>query len=287
VGCGYTGARLARRLAARTPIWALTRSEASAAALTAGGIRARALDFDGPGAFEGPPDLAAVVYLAPPPDTGTGDPRLGRFLAGLGAARPGVLVYASTTGVYGDAGGLAVDEALPPAPADGASRRRLEAEAQVGAWAAARGARAVILRVAAIYGPGRLPLERLRRGEPVLRPEDGAPGNRIHVDDLAAACEAALIRPISGPVNVADGHPESTGAFFERAARLAGLPAPRRVTLAEAARELSPGLLAHLRVSRRILIGRLTGELGVRPRTPEAGLRDSLAELGWPSSAGR
>lgn len=286
-GCGYTGARLARRLLPQRPVLALVRSAASAAALEAGGIPARAVDLDARVAFDLPPDLGAVVYLAPPTAAGTGDPRLQGFLAALGGARPRVLVYLSSTGVYGDAGGRPVDEATPPAPADGASRRRLAAEGLAAAWCAGRGVRAVILRVAGIYGPHRLPLERLGRGEPVLRPEDSGPGNRIHVDDLVAACAAALDRPVAGVVNVADGNPEATGAFFERVARLAGLPPPRRVTMAEARRELSPGLLAFLQVSRRVLARRLVEDLGVdlRYADPEAGIRASLEEMGLSTGA--
>lgn len=287
-GCGYTGARLARRLTGQRPVLALVRSAASAAALAAGGIPARAVDLDGDGGFPAPPDLASVVYLAPPPGEGEGDPRFQRFLEGLGGARPQVLVYLSTTGVYGDAQGAPVDEATPPAPGNAQGRRRLAAERAGAAWCAERGVRWVALRVAGIYGPHRLPLDRLRAGEPVLRPEDSGPGNRIHVDDLVAACEAALDRPVTGPVNVTDGDPRSIGAFLELAARLAGLPPPRRVTLAEARQAISPGMLAFLLASRRVLNGRLTEELGVTLRyaDPEAGLRASLDEMGI-STAGR
>jgi nucleoside-diphosphate-sugar epimerase len=287
-GCGYTGARLARRLAARSPVLALVRSQASAAALTASGIRAQAVDLDGAGAFEVPTDLPAVIYLAPPAPQGEGEPRLQRFLAGLGGARPRVLIYLSTTGVYGDAGGLPVDEASPTTPTDGASRRRLAAEGIASAWCAARDARCVVLRVAGIYGPHRLPLERLQMGEPVLRPEASGPGNRIQVDDLVATCEAALDRPVSGVVNVSDGDHRSIGAFLELVARLAGLPPPRRVTLAEARQELSPGMLAFVLTSRCVLNRRLREELGVSLRyaDPEAGVRASLREMGI-STAGR
>lgn len=288
-GCGYTGVRLARRLIPRRPVVALVRSAASAAALAAAGIPARAADLDGPGAVEVPPDLAAVVYLAPPPATGEADPRLRRFLDSLAEVRPVVLVYLSTTGVYGDTGGRPVDEASPTPPGEAASRRRLAAEGLVSAWCGARGLRCVVLRVAGIYGPHRLPLERLRAGEPVVNPEESGPGNRIHVDDLVAACEAALDRAVSGVVNVADGDHRSIGAFLELVARLAGLPAPRRVTLEEARHELSPGMLAFLLASREVLNRRLVEDLGVRLRyaDPEAGVRESLREMGLISSAAR
>ena len=83
-----------------------------------------------------------------------------------------------------------------------------------------------MLRVPGIYGPHRLPLERLARGEPALRPEDAGPGNRIHVDDLVTACVAALERPVHGVFNVTDGNPASTTVYLQRAAALAGLPPP-------------------------------------------------------------
>lgn len=280
VGCGYTGVRLARLLANRGPVIGLVRSPASAAALAASGVPVRVVDLDGGAALNLPRDLASVVYLAPPSAEGEGDPRLRRFLEGLSGLRPRVLVYLSTTGVYGDTGGLPVDEASPTRPGDAASRRRLAAEQHVASWCGAAGARGVILRVAGIYGPGRLPLERLRAGEPVLRPEDSGPGNRIHVDDLAAACEAALDRPVGGIVNVADGDHRSIGLFMELVARLAGLPPPRRVKLEEARRELSPGMLAYVLASRRVMSRRLVEDLGVRPRDPEAGVRESLVEMG-------
>ena len=284
VGCGYTGLRLARCLAARGPVpgqvSGLVRTPASAAALEASGVPARVVDLDGAVALDLPRDLASVVYLAPPSAEGEGDPRLGRFLEGLGGLRPCVLVYLSTTGVYGDTGGLPVDEASPTVPGDAASHRRLAAEKLVGSWCGAAGARGVILRVAGIYGPGRLPLDRLRAGEPVLRPEDSGPGNRIHVDDLAAACEAALDRPLSGAFNVADGDHRSIGAFMELVARQAGLPPPRRVTREEARRELGPGMLAYVLASRRVMNRRLVEDLGVRPRNPEDGVRESLVEMG-------
>jgi nucleoside-diphosphate-sugar epimerase len=284
-GCGYTGTRLARRLTVLGPVLALARSQVHAEALVAAGIPALAADLDGPFAVA-IPKPEAIVYSVPPAPRGSEDPRLQRFLEGLGEARPAVLVYLSTTGVYGDADGLPVDENRPPEPEDDAGRRRLAAEETALAWCQARGTRCVVLRVSGIYGPHRLPLERLQRGEPVLWPEESTPGNRIHVDDLVEACVAALRGPAAGRINVADGDHRSIGAFLELVARVAGLPPPRRVTMAEARQEVSPGMLAFLLVSKRVINRRLREELGVSLRyaDPEAGVRASLREMDWPST---
>ncbi len=282
-GCGYTGTRLARRRLDAGPVLALVRGVSSAAALLGQGIPAVAVDFDADAPLPAlPSDLGTVVYLAPPAGGGTEDLRLARFLQALGPARPPVFVYFSTTGVYGDTRGAAVDEASPVAPQEDRSKQRRDAERRVATWCGARGVRPVILRVPAIYGPHRLPLDRLQWGEPVLREEDSGPGNRVHVDDLVAACGAALDRPVSGVFNLTDGAPLSMAAFTSRVAVLAGLPAPRRVSWAEAQSVMSPGILAFLRES-RLVTSRRWQELGWTPgyANPDDGIRASLVEMGW------
>jgi nucleoside-diphosphate-sugar epimerase len=248
------------------------------------GIPALAVDLDQEGTVAPgllPSGLGTLVYLAPPTGTGTRDLRIARFLDALGSARPDPFIYLSTTGVYGDTRGGPVDEDSPAVPIEDRSRRRLDAEQRVTQWCRDRSVRCVVFRVPAIYGPHRLPLDRLRQQEPVLRAEDSGPGNRIHVDDLVDACLAALRRPATGVFNLTDGLPESMADFQARLARLAGLPEPPRVTWAEAERVLPPGLLAFLRESRLITSRRMT-ELGWVPRygQPGAGIRASLLEMG-------
>jgi nucleoside-diphosphate-sugar epimerase len=282
-GCGYTGLRLARRLQPRWQVTALARSAAAATTLNAAGIATAQLDLDAtasPGALAKVTDGAAIAYLVPPPDSGASDPRLERFFAAVGPARPTALLYMSTTGVYGDTRGAAVTEDSAVAPGNDRSRRRVAAEAIVRGWCEARGVRWVVLRVPGIYGPGRLPLERLQRGEPTLRPEDAGPGNRIHVDDLVTACVASLERPVQGVFNVSDGNPATTTEFLQRTAALAGLPAPPLVAFADAAGRISPGMLAFLRESRRVDNRRMREELGIEPRFAnlDDGIAASLAE---------
>ncbi len=267
-GCGYVGLRLAVRLLALGPVIALTRGAATAAALAARGLDTERWDLDAPDAPP-PPALArpaVFYYLIPPPAQGTTDPRLARALNAL-TVPPARFVYISTTGVYGDTGGAVVDEDSPLNPTTERAQRRADAEQQVRTWCKAGGVPWTILRVPGIYGPGRLPLERLRRGEPVIRHAEAGYSSRIHADDLAEACVLAGTLPTAaGRVyNVTDGNTATMTEYFERVAALAGLPAPPLVSRAEAHRLLSPGLMSFLDESRRIDSSRIRRELGFAP----------------------
>jgi nucleoside-diphosphate-sugar epimerase len=288
VGCGYVGSRLARRESGRRPLLALVRSGRNAAGLQSAGVPALRIDLDAAPDPALQPALAAgsahaaVVYLAPPPDNGTTDPRLATFLAQIEGAKPAVFVYISTTGVYGDAGGAIVDEFTPVAPSNDRSRRRVAAESTAQAWCAARGVRCVILRVPGIYGPDRLPLERLRRREPALREEDAGPGNRIHVDDLVAAIVAAIdLRSAQGVFNVTDGDYASTTAYLLLTAAVAGIDPPALISKAEALTKIPAGMLSFLLESRRVDNRRLLAGLGLQLQHPtlQSGVLASFAEM--------
>ncbi|HSN70417.1 MAG TPA: SDR family oxidoreductase [Steroidobacteraceae bacterium] len=281
VGCGYTGARLARRLEPTHEVLGCVATPGSIDRLAAQGIQATVLDLDDAGVS--PVDAewlrgAIVCHLAPPPPAGTEDPRTRRLLELL-PATPASLLYLSTTGVYGDCEGAVVTEATPIRPATDRARRRSDAEATVLRWCEAHDVRPIVLRVPGIYGPGRLPLERLRRGEPVIAAAEAGAGNRIHVDDLVTACELAIEQPAArGIYNVGDGNHASSSVYFATVARLAGLPAPREITMAEAREALPPAMLSFLLESRRVSTARIRDELGFVPRYAalEDGIRASL-----------
>ena len=281
-GCGYVGRRLAARLRERFDVAALVRSSESAAALERQGLKTVLIDLDRVRAGASIPerlDQEAIVYLAPPPSQGESDLRLDRFLQ-LAIVPPRTFVYMSTTGVYGDAGGGFVDESTPVMPATDRARRRVSAEEMTRVWCHERRVRRVVLRVPGIYGPGRLPLERLRKAEPVVRQEDAGISNRIHVDDLVTACEAAIEnKEARGVYNVTDGNSISSTAFIDLVADLSGLPRPPRVPMEEAQLTFSPERLSFLNESRRVGNDRMLKHLGVRLRYAEleAGIRASLA----------
>jgi len=288
VGCGYVGSRLAHRESARRPLLALVRSGRNATGLQSAGVPTLRIDLDAApdptlqAALAAAADRAAVVYLAPPPDSGTTDPRLATFLAQIEDFTPAVFVYISTTGVYGDADGALVDEFTPVAPSNDRSRRRVAAESTAQAWCAARGVRCVILRVPGIYGPDRLPLERLRRREPALREEDAGPGNRIHVDDLVAAIVAAMDRTSAqGVYNVTDGDYASTTTYLQLTATVAGIEPPALISKAEALTKIPAGMLSFLLESRRVDNRRMLADLGLQLRYPtlRSGVLASYAEM--------
>ncbi len=107
------------------------------------------------------------------------------------AAPPGLVLMASSTGVYAQADGSWVDETSPAEPQSFSGQRLMQAEAHV----AQSGLPHCIVRFAGIYGPGRDHLLRqVRAGQ------GGAADytNRIHAEDCAAIIEHLVQRHFDG-----------------------------------------------------------------------------------------
>lgn len=273
VGCGDVGLRVLRLLAGRWRVFALTSSPQRRAELCAAGAVPLVGNLDEPATLGRLGALAdAVLHLAPPPSSGTGDPRTANLLRALArGGRAQRLVYVSTSGVYGDRGGARFDETRPVTPATDRARRRVDAEWQVRRFGR-RGATACVLRVPGIYAldrAGGSPAERLQRGTPVLEPDDDVYTNHIHADDLARACVAALARGAPQRVyHASDDTALRMGDYFDLAADLLGLPRPPRITREQARAQLSPMLLSFMSESRRLDNRRLKRELRLQLRYP-------------------
>ena len=274
VGCGDLGRRIALRLREQgQSVLALVRSDSSAAQLAALGFAVLQQDLDAKIAPLAVADTN-LLYLAPPPATGTTDTRLQHFLEAL-TGQPRRFVYLSTTGVYGDCGGAWIDETAPLKPKADRAWRRVDAEAQVRRAAEAHGWHYNIVRVPGIYGPGRLPLARLRSSEPLLRAEQAPFTNRIHVDDLARVFIALLERGENGAIyNACDGNPGNMTEYFHRVADAAGIARAPEIDLAAAREQLSPGLVSYLEESRRLGNAKLLRDLKITLDYPtlDAGL---------------
>ncbi|MCS3902750.1 nucleoside-diphosphate-sugar epimerase [Methylohalomonas lacus] len=280
VGCGDTGRRLAElHRNAGDGVTVTSRSTERCALLAEDGFTSRQLDLDNVNADQ--PIAAEVVYLlAPPGGSGGHDPRTHNLLQWLDTGTlPRRFVYISTTGVYGDCQGDWVTENRPRNPHSQRASRRAAAEQQLEIWAQQRGVALVILRVPGIYGPGRLPLDRLQRGDPIIRESEAPWSNRIHIDDLASATHlAGSLTQVEAIYNVSDGQPTSMTDYFNRLADTLGLPRPPQVSRAEAEQQLSASMLSFLNESRRIDNRRLLESLGLQLRYPDltTGLKSCL-----------
>jgi len=196
LGCGYTGQRVARRLLAR------------GCTVTCVALHPRdgvmAMDLQEPGALD---RLRAMVtpgvrVLHSVPTLEGEQDRLAVEML-HGAAR---VVYLSTTGVYGET--EFVDETTTVTQ-DGA-RTRTEQAILTGPWSS------LVLRPAAIYGPGRIARRRITT----------ACVSRIHVDDLATHADAALFSDVTGAWPVADELPCPSVEVARFHAALLGFPPP-------------------------------------------------------------
>lgn len=273
VGLGYVGHALARALEDLGVDWVGLRRQPE------GNPHVRPVDLDrDPVALEDV-DTSRIVYLAPPQDNTEGDPRLRRFLQALEDRPPERLLYASTTGVYGNQEGAVVDETAPLRAATGRALRRLDAESVVAEAAERWGTDWVILRLPGIYGPGRLREEQIRAGLEVPCPEVCPPGNRIHRDDIVAAILRLLAGEApTGTFNLADAEHMSSTDFARAVAKRIGVELPPCIEDLEAYYAAYPGMASFLREQRRIDSTRIRQALGWKPQYDDAisGIEASL-----------
>jgi nucleoside-diphosphate-sugar epimerase len=213
LGCGYTGRRVASQLAVKAiDVIATARNPESLAGLP---VRPVAFDVSREIDLSFVPPGSTILYSIPAavPD------RTAAVVEQL-EERVARVVYLSTTSVYGPA--VDVDETTQINPDEPASRARAMTEAAIasGPW------QTLILRPAAIYGPGRGVHVRLQRGDYYLTGDGRNFVSRIHVDDLAAHAIAGLLSSITGAYPVADEEPCTSLEITEFCALLLGVPMP-------------------------------------------------------------
>jgi nucleoside-diphosphate-sugar epimerase len=279
LGCGYTGRRVAERLLARrVPVLCTTRNPSKLEDLARRGAAVLRLEVREAATLaelrRTVPAGARVLHSIPVIDSDCGPLDPTPLLLEALAGRIRRLVYLSTTGVYGEA--AAVDETTPPAPAGERERLRVEAERAVASsdWSW------LVLRPAAIYGPGRGVHESMRLGRYRLAGRGDNLVSRIHVEDLAAVAEAALDSELTGAYPVADLEPCTAREMAEFCAQLLGLPPPGSVDPAGAHRSRQ--------VSRRVDGSAILRRLGLTLRYPSyrIGVPAALAASGFGGEAG-
>ncbi|MCA9174256.1 MAG: NAD-binding protein [Planctomycetales bacterium] len=296
VGCGYVGLRVARDILGSDPersawgpirhVTALTRSERRAGELRQLGCRPVVGDIT---KAESLADLRldddGTLLFAVGFDRHCGLPIEDVYCDGLGNVLNQLascgeplrrLIYLSSTGVYGDHGGEWVDETTAVSPEREGGRACAGAEAMLAEHPWSRAAH-VILRLAGIYGPGRVPrLANLRAGTPLPTPADSWL-NLIHVDDVVNVVRAVCTQPHGSRVFcVSDGHPARRRDYYRTLATVAGAPPPKFVGVADPTSLATTSRNAgDKRVSNRLLLDEL--RLTLRYPDCEAGLRAIVA----------
>lgn len=231
-GCGYLGMRVAKLwIDAGHAVTTLTRSDERAAEL-------RSLGF---GTIVGDVTESLDLSELTEPDTvlyavgfdrGAGhtihDVYVGGMRNVLASLPPTVnrFIYISSTGVYGHQGGEWVDEDSTCIPETLGGKACLEAENVLAEHPL--GARSVVLRLAGIYGPGRLPrVADVQAGRPLASNPDSFL-NLIHVDDAASVVLAAEQRADPPRLyTVSDGQPVPRRDFYMHLAELLDVSSPR------------------------------------------------------------
>ena len=279
-GCGYLGRRVARQWHdAADEVVVVTRSVEKAGDFESHGYETVVADVTRPKTLRNLPGAGTVLF-AVGHDRSTGKSIADVYVEGvrnaLAALPPAAsrFIYVSTTGVYGNANGGWVDEETPPDPQREGGRASLAAEQTLAAHPLGR--RSIILRLAGIYGPGRVPfIDRLRAAEPI--PARGAGHlNLIHVEDAAAVVVAATrLAPFDdGPriYCVSDGHPVQRSEYYGEVARQIGAQPPQFV-------EPDPNSPRARRASadRRVRNDRVLADLHVKLAYPD--YRAGLAAL--------
>ena len=270
VGCGDIGRRLSR-LYENDTVHGIVSSHESAAKYGQLSIESHVIDLDSDFTLEQKEFVGAdIYYFAPPPPVGAKDTRLKRFLKKLSQQPPRRIVLISTTGVYGDSGGEWIDESTPIKPQADRAVRRVSAEQILQRWALDANCEIQILRVPGIYAEDRLPLARLEKGLPIVNANEAGFTNRIHADDLARACKAAMeCETPNHIINVTDGNPSTMTVYFNHVADYAKLHRPPQISLQEAEQTLSAGMVSYLKESRRIKNDKMLEILGLTLEYPD------------------
>ncbi len=282
-GCGYLGLRVAERwVAMGTPVCAVTRYQERASSLKSRGIEAIVGDIMTPETLRQLP-VADAVLFAVGHDRRCGHSIRELYVGGLknvlehlpqGVSR---FIYVSSTGVFGQSDGSWVDEASPCVPTREGGRACWEAELLLQQHPLGR--RATVLRVAGLYGPGRIPRSKeLAAGLPIDAPCEGYL-NLIHVDDAASAVIAADGRaPLPSLYCVSDGHPVVRRDYFRHLAALLGAAEPQ---FREPRHDAPAALRAS--ASKRVSNERLLRQLGCQLQYPS--YREGLAAIVRTASA--
>ncbi len=230
LGCGYLGSRVAQAAAGqKNRIYATTRNRQRAQKLAKSGFHPLFVDWTDRRTLSSLPDVPQILVAV----SYDRNSRHRRYQAQLGGLRnlldavssQAKICYISTTGVYHQSSGEWVDERSTTRPTREAGRVHLQAEQLLhrlrpdSPW--------TILRLAGIYGPGRVPRAAdVVAGRVIHSPATGYL-NLIHVADATRAVLASWRTSCQRMYVVSDDEPVVRGDFYREIACRCHAPPPR------------------------------------------------------------
>ena len=122
-------------------------------------------------------------------------------------------------------------------------------------------------------------MQRILSKEPLLNEKEAGYTNRIHADDLAEVCLAALEKGEDGDIfNVCDGEISKMTDYFNTITDLMKLPRLPQVSLDEARQAMSPLMFSYMTDSRSISNRKMLEKLGIKLKYSNMleGLKDSI-----------
>jgi len=222
-----------------------------------------------------------IIYMVPPSIMSLKDDRMGNFLKNLETINIKQFIYISTSGVYGNCNGAMVDEYCKVNPGTNRAKRRVSSELQLTDYCKQKNINLIILRVPGIYGKGRLPIDRIKSGEPIIKKEESRITNLIHVEDLARlilACFKMDNIHMCEIINVSDGSPVSSTDYYERISKILGIRINNYITYEDARVIYTEKRLSFLNESRVLNVDKMNTMLPgcIKYQSLDDGIRASL-----------
>jgi nucleoside-diphosphate-sugar epimerase len=183
--------------------------------------------------FSIPKDCETIYYLIPPPRSGKTDTLLHHFLSKLDRI-PKNFVYFGSSGIYGNHDGNLVDESAELHLNYDRQYRRKDAEDQLNLFAQHSNINISCLRIAGIYGPERIPLQKIKEDKPILNQQEAPYSNCIYVKDLVKIAYLLSQQSQGFEIfNVSDNHPNKMGYIQYKLATILNTSPPTEVPLVD------------------------------------------------------
>ncbi len=205
-----------------------------------------------------------IYYLIPPSPHGDKDSFLSQFLK-RNTLQAQKIVYFGASSVYGDHQGAWVNEQSSCIRGHSRQLRRIDAEQQWLAYCKKNNIALLLLRIAGIYGPQRLPIDAAKAQTPIIESNEAPLTNHIYVRDLARISYfLACANTTDSVYNVADGNPQPMGTLQQLVAQRLKVQQAPYESWQQAWDRATPMKREFMQSSKRLNIERLKLSLGTK-----------------------